>query len=69
MDEAERWLSQNDPEYLKYSKRRKSEYPYLTARQEFLRNQREIPASNLTIVHHRLGLNKDDAWVIKNTID
>ena len=69
MDEAERWLSKNDPTLKNYTTRRKSEYPFHTAWQEFSRNQRELPVSNLTIMHNRIGLSEDDAWFIRNTID
>lgn len=42
-DEAEKWLSQNDPSYLQSRNRL-----WLTARQLQIRDAKEIPVSNLT---------------------
>jgi hypothetical protein len=64
LDEAERWLRENDPDFKKYTVRRNSEYPFHTARQEFLRNQKEIPVSNLTAVNHRIGLSDFESVLI-----
>ena len=64
MDEAEKWLAENDPDFQNYKKRRKSEYPYHTARQEFLRQQKEIPISNLWDVRDELGMSDEKARAI-----
>lgn len=61
MDEAEKWLIENDPDFKKYTVRRKSEYPFHTAWQEFSRKQREKPVSNLRHVKHRIHLSDADA--------
>ena len=68
MDEAEKWLIKNDPDIKNYKSRRKSEYPYHTAWQTFSRQQREIPASCLTAVNHRVKIDDDDARYIKNSM-
>ena len=65
MDETEKWLRENDPDFKNYTMRRRSEYPFHTARQEFLRQQREIPVSNLRRVRHRIDINDDEAIVIQ----
>ena len=61
MDEAERWLAKNDPEFHDYKKRRKSEYPYHTAWQSFSRQQQEIPISNLWDIRAKLNLTDEQA--------
>ena len=61
MDEAEKWLRENDPDFKKYTVRRKSEYPFHTAWQIFSRQQREIPISNLRKVGHRIDLSDESA--------
>ena len=61
MDEAERWLAKNDPDFSDYRRRRNSEYPYHTARQEFLRKQQEIPISNLWDIRAKLNLTDEQA--------
>ncbi len=53
VDETEKWLRDNDPEYLLYTDRRNSEYPFHTNRQKFLREQKEIPVSNFIGRHSR----------------
>ena len=44
MDEAEKWLRENDPDY---GNKKKLDNPYHTKRQEFLRRQKEIPTSSI----------------------
>ena len=61
MDEAEKWLSENDPEFTDYLHRRKSEYPYHTAWQQFSRQQREIPISNLWDIRDSLHMSDKQA--------
>ena len=68
MDEAERWLAKNDPEFTNYTKRRKSEYPYHTARQEFLRRQKEIPISNLWDIREKLRMSDEQAKQVIETM-
>ena len=46
IDEAEKWLRENDPAYTNYKNRRNAEYPFHTNRQNFLRNCREIAVSS-----------------------
>lgn len=55
-DLAGAWLKKNDPNY---SKRHKSEYPYLTGRQIGRRSETEIPASCLDtyLVQEWTGMN------------
>jgi len=53
IDEAERWLKENDPEYKNYRNRRNAEYPFHTSWQTFARNAKEIPESNLAGKHTR----------------
>ena len=65
MDETEKWLRENDPDFKNYTMRRRSEYPFHTTRQEFLRQQREIPVSNLRRVRHRIDINDDEAIAIQ----
>lgn len=65
MDDAEKWLIENDPDIKDYTLRRKSEYPFHTARQSFLRQQRETPISNLTAINHRIKMDDDDAQYIQ----
>ncbi len=61
MDEAERWLRDNDPDYLA-SKRKQLDRPYLTERQMADRIGapnylgKEVPLSNLTILKDALGI-------------
>ena len=42
------FLRENDPLFLCKKKNKKMEYPYLTKRQQNLRNKKEVPLSNLT---------------------
>ena len=65
MDEAEKWLRENDPDFKKYTVRRKSEYPFHTTWQTFSRQRREIPVSNLRRVRHRIGMDDDEAIAIQ----
>ena len=68
MDDAEKWLIENDPDIKDYTLRRKSEYPFHTAWQTFSRQQREIPISNLTAINHRIKIDDDDALYTKNSM-
>ena len=61
MDEAEKWLVKNDPQFKNYKHRRNSEYPFHTARQEFLRKAQEIPVSNLWSIREKLKLTDEQA--------
>jgi len=60
MDEAEKWLQQNDPEF-DAVKRKKIDYPYLRQRQMDERvgasnyPGKEIPLSNLDMFKDELG--------------
>ena len=64
VDAAELWLKENDPNFQDYTLRRKSEYPFHTSRQEFLRGQKETPVSNLRAVSHRIGLSSFESTLI-----
>ena len=61
MDIGELWLRQNDPLYDKTEKRARLPYPYLTARQDKVRNGSEIPISNLWACRAKLGLTDEEA--------
>jgi len=51
IDDAEKWLRANDPECGYHCKWNKLDYPFHSRRQEFLRNAKEIPESNLAGKH------------------
>ena len=70
MDEAEKWLKQNDPNYKNYKNRRNMEYPYLTARQEFLRSRKEIPVSCLDthLAQEWTGMDEQDLKRVKDAL-
>ena len=61
MDDAEKWLAENDPDFTNYHKRRDSEYPFHTAWQEFYRKEKEIPISNLWDIRHKLKMDDREA--------
>ena len=69
MDDAEKWLRKNDPDFTNYTLRRKSEYPFHTARQAFLRQQREIPISNLRLINHRIKISDADVLDVQKYMD
>lgn len=45
-DETLQWLKENDPNYANQDEK-KMDFPYLTAKKQLTRNQKEIPMSNL----------------------
>lgn len=62
MDDAtEKWLKKNDPLYSLAHKRMMLKYPYLTKKQMFRRNRREILVSNLDtyVAQEWTGMDKE----------
>ena len=53
MDDAEKWLRQNDIECGYHSNWSKLDYPFHSKRQDFLRVSKEIPESNFNGRHTR----------------
>jgi hypothetical protein len=53
IDDAEKWLKENDPDYSAYKKRRHSEYPFHTNWQKFYRGQKEVNESDMIGRHQR----------------
>ena len=53
IDDAEKWLQENDPDHTDYKNRRHSEYPFHTNWQKFYRGQKEITTSEFAGRHSR----------------
>ncbi len=67
MDDAERWLKENDPDF-HYKKRRQFDYPYLTTWQKTSREKKEIPVSNLWAMRNKLIIKDAKALEIIETL-
>jgi len=69
LDEAERWLKKNDPDFANTKKRRNMEYPYLTNYQERYRLKKDIPISSLWRIKDRIKVKQEEVTETEKFLD